>query len=110
MKALRLRWYDRWLKGIDNGVEKEAPVRIFVMGGGEPHKTTEGRLFVGGRWRDEREWPLARAVSTPYYVHADGSLSRAKPAASQPTSYRFDTRSIANSRRKCFLRRCSHAE
>lgn len=88
--VLRLRWYDHWLKGIENGVEKEAPVHIFVMGGGEPHKTPEGRLFVGGRWRDEREWPLARAVSTPYYIHADGSLSKAKPSASQPTSYRFD--------------------
>ena len=90
MNALRLRWYDRWLKGIDNGVEKEAPVRLFVMGGGEPHKTPEGRLFVGGRWRDEQEWPLARAVNTSYYIHADGSLSTEKPGASQPTSYRFD--------------------
>jgi putative CocE/NonD family hydrolase len=90
LNALRLRWYDRWLKGIDNGVEKDAPVRIFVMGSGEPHKTPEGRLFVGGHWRDEREWPPARAVSTPYYIHADGSLSNAKPDISQPTSYRFD--------------------
>ena len=66
LNALRLRWYDRWLKGIDTGIEKEAPVRIFVMGAGEPHKTPEGRLYVGGRWRDEKEWPPARAVSTPY--------------------------------------------
>ena len=90
MNAFRLRWYDRWLKGIDNGVDKEPPVRIFVMGNGEPHKTKDGRLFVGGRWRDEREWPLARAVGTPFYLHPDGSLSIAKPGPSQPTSYRFD--------------------
>jgi len=90
MNSVRLRWYDHWLKGVDNGVEKDAPVRLFVMGAGEPHKTAEGRLFVGGRWRDEQEWPLARAVSTPYYIHGDGSLSRTKPADSQPTSYRFD--------------------
>ncbi len=90
MNALRLRWYDRWLKGIDNGVEREAPVRIFVMGDGEPHKTAEGRLFVGGRWRDEHEWPLARAVSTNYYIHADGSLSTEKVGASKPTTYQFD--------------------
>jgi putative CocE/NonD family hydrolase len=75
---------------LDNGVEKDAPVRLFVMGAGEPHKTAEGHLFVGGRWRDEQEWPLARAVSTPYYIHGDGSLSRTKPADSKPTSYRFD--------------------
>jgi putative CocE/NonD family hydrolase len=90
LNALRLRWYDRWLKGIDNGIEKEAPVRIFVMGAGEPHKTPQGRLFVGGRWRDEHEWPPARAVSTPYYIHPDGSLSTTKPTDSAPTAYRFD--------------------
>jgi hypothetical protein len=90
LNALRLRWYDRWLKGVQNGVESEAPVRIFVMGAGEPRKTADGRLYVGGRWRDEQEWPLARAVSTPYYLHPDGSLSTASPLASQPTSYTFD--------------------
>ncbi|MEO8595927.1 MAG: CocE/NonD family hydrolase [Candidatus Solibacter sp.] len=90
MNGVRLRWYDHWLRGMDNGVEKDAPVRLFVMGGGEPHQTAEGRLFVGGRWRDEQEWPLARAVNTPYYIHGDGSLSTAKPADSKPTWYRFD--------------------
>ncbi|MBK7927113.1 MAG: CocE/NonD family hydrolase [Bryobacterales bacterium] len=90
LAALRLRWYDRWLKGIENGIDKEAPVRLFVMGAGEPHKTADGRLFVGGRWRDEREWPLARAVETPYYLHADGTLSANKPGATPPTTYRFD--------------------
>ena len=30
------------------------------MGGGDAHKTPEGRIFVGGHWRDEQEWPLAR--------------------------------------------------
>jgi putative CocE/NonD family hydrolase len=90
LNELRLRWYDRWLKGVENGVDKEAPVRIFVMGSGEPHRTAEGRLFVGGHWREEREWPLARAVDTPYYLHADGTLSTTKPDAAQPTTYRFD--------------------
>ncbi len=90
MNALRLRWYDRWLKDVKNGVEDEAPVRIFVMGSGDPHKTAEGRLFVGGHWRDEREWPLARAVNTPHYLRSDGALSVEKPGDSRPTSYRFD--------------------
>jgi len=88
--ALRLRWFDRWLKGIDNGVEREPPVRIFVMGGGDAHRTPEGRLFVGGRWRDESGWPLARAVATPYYLHSGGLLSPQMPGAESPTSYQFD--------------------
>jgi putative CocE/NonD family hydrolase len=90
LNALRLRWYDHWLKNVANSVEKEPPVRLFVMGSGAPHKTPEGRLYVGGSWRNEWEWPLARAVSTPYYIHPDGSLSTIAPTASAPTSYRFD--------------------
>jgi len=88
--AFHLRWFDRWLKGIDNGVEREAPVRIFVMGSGDGHKTPEGRIFVGGHWRDEQEWPLARAVNTPYYLQAGGGLSTDPPRDSPPMHYLFD--------------------
>lgn len=88
--AFQLRWFDRWLKGIDTGVDREPPVRIYVMGGGGGHRTTEGRLFVGGRWREEREWPLARTVYTPYFLHAGGALSPRAPVASPPTTYLFD--------------------
>ena len=90
MNEQRLRWFDRWLKGIDNGVEGDTPVRLFVMGAGEPYKTKEGRLFVGGVWRDEREWPLSRAVSTDYFLHADGTLSANAPGDAPPTRYDFD--------------------
>lgn len=94
--AIRLRWFDRWLKGIDNGVDREPRVRLFVMGagtGGAPSRTPEGRLFVGGRWRDEHEWPLARTRYTPYYLHAGGRLSSDKPAADvPPTRFLFDPR------------------
>ncbi len=89
---LQQRWFDHWLKGEDNGVDREAPVRIFVMGGGDAHKTPEGRIFIGGYWRDEKEWPLKRAVTTPYYLHGDGVLSRQKPATEKPTTYEFDPR------------------
>jgi len=63
-----------------------------VMGGGDGHKTPEGRIFVGGHWRNEQEWPLARALSTLYYLHAGGRLSTQPPAASPPTHYLFDPR------------------
>ncbi len=88
--AFQRRWFDRWLKGFDNGIDREPPVRIFVMGVGDGHKTPEGRVFVGGFWREEREWPLARARVTPYYVHADGTLSPEKPGVQAPTRYLFD--------------------
>ena len=88
--ALRLRWFDRWLKAENNGAEGDAPVRIFVMGGGDAHKTPEGRVYVGGRWRDEREWPLARTRATAYYLQDGGRLATAKPSAAPPTHYLFD--------------------
>ena len=86
------RWFDHFLKGIDNGVDREPPVRIYVMGGGDAHKTPEGRLFVGGHWRDEREWPLARTTYTHYFLHSGGTLSPVKPAHESPTTYLFDPR------------------
>ena len=91
LRDFHLRWFDRWLKNTDNGVDREPPVRIYVMGGGDGHKTPEGRLFVGGKWREEQEWPLARTQPTPYYLHPNGRLSAEKPAAvASPVTYQFD--------------------
>ena len=75
----RLRWFDRWLKDIDTGVEADAPVRLFVMGGGDGGRTEAGRLRHGGRWRGEDRWPPAAAVATPYYLRAGGALSPEPP-------------------------------
>jgi putative CocE/NonD family hydrolase len=95
--AWRREWFDHWLKGAANTVGRAAPfatkVRVFVMGTGDGRKTKEGRLFHGGRWRDEHEWPLARAVATPFYLRAGGTLADRPPAvASASTSFVFDPR------------------
>lgn len=82
----RLRWFDRWLKGEPTGVEADPPVRIFVMGGGSGRRNAAGRIEHGGRWRDEREWPLARAVATRLYLRADGRLTDAAPRPDEPPS------------------------
>ncbi|MCZ6752258.1 MAG: CocE/NonD family hydrolase [Acidobacteria bacterium] len=92
--ALRVRWFDHHLRGIDNGIMQEPPVRIFVMG--------------INQWREENEWPLARAVETEFYLHAersgaihslnDGTLSKQKPpAGEQPDVYRYDPRTPVES-------------
>lgn len=87
----RLRWFERWLKGVENGIENEAPVKLFIMGGGDGHKTENGRRYHGGYWRDEREFPLARTSFTPYYFHGDGTLCVAPPTDEQAsTTFRFD--------------------
>jgi uncharacterized protein len=75
-----LRWMDHYLKGIDNGVDRESPVRYFVMGRDE--------------WRESKTWPPA-AKMTPYYLfsgqendaaHRMGTLSTAIPETSKSSS------------------------
>lgn len=78
-----VRWFDRWLRGT---AKTDAPVRIFIMG--------------ENAWRDEQEWPLARAQWTPFYLRGhgqansrfgDGTLSITAPDAHEPAdSYTYD--------------------
>lgn len=82
MTTLTQRWFDYWLKGVDTGITKEAPVKLFVMG--------------ANVWRDEQEWPLARMRYTPFYIHSngaantlngDGTLSINKPASDETADH-----------------------
>ena len=91
LNGLRLRWFDRWLKGLETGIEEEPPVDLFVMGGGSGRRNVQGRLDHGGHWRAERAWPLARMRPTAYYLHAGGALSTDEPAAgAAASSYTFN--------------------
>jgi uncharacterized protein len=93
--ALRLQWFDRWLRGIDDtagaAAGSEPAVRIFVMGGGSGRRNAAGRMEHGGRWRAEADWPLPDLERTRYYLHLGGLLSRQPPAAEdEHISYDFD--------------------
>lgn len=79
-----LRWFDYWLKGLDNGITAEPPVKIFVMNHG---------------WRDENEWPLARTVYQKSYLHSagransllgDGALSPTPQKSEKPDQFNHD--------------------
>jgi putative CocE/NonD family hydrolase len=61
LEALELRWFDYWLKGIDNGIVDEPPLRLFIMGIDE--------------WRDEHEWPLARTEWQTWHLHSSGNAN-----------------------------------
>ncbi|GAC1436530.1 MAG: CocE/NonD family hydrolase [Ktedonobacteraceae bacterium] len=83
--SLQVRWFDHFLKGIDTGMLDEAPIKLFVMG--------------ANIWRDEQEWPLARAVNTRYYLHSnghantlhgDGVLSTETPTSGTSDAYTYD--------------------
>jgi putative CocE/NonD family hydrolase len=89
----RRRWFDCWLKGEANGVAEEAPVRIFVMGGGSGRRNAAGRLEHGGQWRTATAWPLPQTRYTPYYCHADGLLLPQPPTVDEASlSYHYDPR------------------
>ena len=78
-EALLLRFFDRWLKKTPNGIDREPPVRIFVMG--------------DNAWRDEASFPLARARPTAYHLRAGGRLTPEPPASSEPADgYAYDPR------------------
>jgi len=57
-----LRWWDRWLKGIDNGVDREPPIVVYVRRSTEP---APDLAHMRGEWRYEPTWPLERGVELP---------------------------------------------
>lgn len=82
---LQFEWFEYWMKDKGTGVEDWAPYKIFVMG--------------KNCWRNEEQWPLARTVYTPFYLHSggnantrsgDGLLSRALPEEEVPDHFVYD--------------------
>lgn len=84
--SLKLRFFDKWLKGENNGLDREPPVTLFVMG--------------KNVWRQENEYPLARTQYKKMYLASgggantafgDGRLSWDAPSAnSKPDQFRYD--------------------
>jgi len=81
----QLRFLDYWLKGIENGVMDEPPVRLAIR---------KGRDEI--EWRDEAEWPLARTRWTKFHFDLSqpppdkqntGALVAANPAATGSRTY-----------------------
>lgn len=85
LNQVEMRWFDFWLKGEQNGIASEAPVRLFVLG--------------ENRWRDESDWPLPDAENVEYYFHSDGGantaggngrLDQTPPGDEPPDEYIYD--------------------
>ncbi|MBM4188859.1 MAG: CocE/NonD family hydrolase [Gemmatimonadetes bacterium] len=79
------RWFDHYLKEIDNGVVDDPPVWVFVMG--------------PNRWYPERDWPLPQTRWTPYYLtsggranslEGDGLLTTVPPPSDRSDGYTYD--------------------
>ena len=90
-REFRLRWFDHWVRGVANGVDKEPRVRLFLMGGGSGRRNAAGRLEHGGRWIAAADWPLPGTKFVPYYLHADGRLDPVMPPAGEASiAYDYD--------------------
>ncbi len=83
--GLYVRWFDHWLKGIDNGVEREPKVRAYLMG--------------TNQWRSYRAWPPLEAKPVVYYLQSagrantaagDGRLVNRPPGGDQADRYTYD--------------------
>ncbi len=82
----QLRFLDYWLKGIDNGVMEEPPIKLAIRKGGDAFD-----------WRNEHEWPLARTRWTKFYLDLSaasasdtpplGALTERQPATAASQSY-----------------------
>lgn len=79
------RWFDHYLKEIDNGVLNDPPVHVFVMG--------------QNAWRAASDWPLPETKWTEYYLHSggkantsagDGVLSTTAPSDEASDQYAYD--------------------
>jgi putative CocE/NonD family hydrolase len=80
----QLRWYNHYLKGEDNGIDREPPIEIFYMG--------------ANKWQHAQEWPLPATKFTPYYlggikansVRGGGTLASTTPPKEGTDEYTYD--------------------
>lgn len=82
--AHMIRWFDHYLKGTDNGVERDSKVRYYTMGAvGEPGAP-------GNEWRTADDWPITVEPES-LYLHPEGKLDGRSPVeASSTTTFLAD--------------------
>ena len=81
-----IRWFDHYLKGVDNGIEQDPTVRYYVMG------AIDEAGAPGNVWRQAAVFP-PEATITPMYLLEEGALSATAPTADEgATSFVSDPR------------------
>jgi len=66
---MALRWWDRWLKGVENGAEADPVYRAYVLQSEPPDASPERRA---GHWVQEAVWPSPRVVPEVLHLAAVG--------------------------------------
>jgi len=69
------RWWDRWLKGADNGVDALPDYRVYMLDSAPPNASAETRP---GRWLAE-SLPSPRVTSKSLALGGDGQLGGTAP-------------------------------
>jgi uncharacterized protein len=59
--GIHLHWFNHWLKGEDNGVEREAHVKVYAIG--------------KNVWKEYTAWPVPAAQSILFYLHSQGNAN-----------------------------------
>lgn len=72
-----------WLKGEQDDVRRLKPVHYYVMG--DPYD----KDAPGNYWRSADSWPPI-AQTTPFYLHADHGLGKARPDGDGTLNYKYD--------------------
>jgi len=79
------RWFDHWVKGIDNNINNEPRVRAYIMG--------------INQWRSYDAWPPKEVTNVTYHLDSDGRansalgdgrLSTMKPAKDAADKFVYD--------------------
>ncbi|MDF2680888.1 MAG: putative hydrolase [Brevibacillus sp.] len=85
LDVTQLRWFDRYLKGVENGVDQEPRVEYYMVGENE--------------WKTSQTWPPAEATVTNLYLSSggqantgvgDGALTLSEPGEQPVDTYVYD--------------------
>ncbi len=70
--AEAIRWWDRWLKNLENGAERLPAYRAYIS---ENVRPSNWRATEEGRWVAEKDWPASRNKPQTLYLGLNGALS-----------------------------------
>ncbi|MFZ9905485.1 MAG: CocE/NonD family hydrolase [Steroidobacteraceae bacterium] len=87
---LKRGWFDQHLAQKRITHYLDAPVTVFVMGGGSGDLDEHGRLRHGGRWLRTTAWPPPDSERTAFYVTGAGQLERHAATETSHVEWVFD--------------------
>jgi len=89
-----IRWFDRWLKGTENGVERDPPVTVFWEVSRKGGDDFRGGVATPNWITTHTAWPPPEMRMQPFYLTGDAQLTESKPTSAEqtaPRSYTYPT-------------------